>query len=348
MSQNGGDPAKTRQANSGNHRDGLTTLAPSREQDGQTWRPADIRAYQAHVADIWVGRGYYLVPCSAKDKAAMVGGFGADATEDQLARFRDPATVRAWWTGRYRRAHVGILTGPSGLVVIDIDVKGAGPDGHTGEDTWRELLAAAGESEPVTYTVRTPSGGRHLYFQQPADGRIGCATGLSGAAALGEHIDVRGWGGYVIAAGSYARAQGVPYTRTSPDGVRPAPLPGWLLTALRAPLHPARPAPPTTTTARRTSIPAPGSRGERYVATAITTECERLAAMPPESGRNDQLFRAALKLGGLVAAGHVGEELVREALADAAWRCGLPPRAAERTIASGMTRAQNAPREVPA
>ncbi len=84
------------------------------------------------------------------------------------------------------------------------------------------------------------------------------------------------------------------------------------------------------------------------MATAITTECERLAAMPPESGRNDQLFRAALKLGGLVAAGHVGEELVREALADAAWRCGLPPRAAERTIASGMTRAQNAPREVPA
>jgi hypothetical protein len=77
--------------------------------------------------------------------------------------------------------------------VLDIDRK-------NGKDGLRELIAyadAAGVDLPDTRTVRTPSGGLHLYFRwdesRPVGNRAGVLPGL----------DVRGKGGFVCAGGAY-------------------------------------------------------------------------------------------------------------------------------------------------
>lgn len=314
--------------------------------------PVDVTNHQRSVALTWVARGLPAVPCSRTDKGALVPGFGRDASPEQLAPFSDPEQVRAWWSGRFKRAHVGLLTGRSttggrGLVVVDLDMPkgGARPlegrwSGCNGGTDVLELLAReAGADWPETYSVLTPSGGMHLYFQQPADGPlIGCATGEGPTAPhIGPMVDVRGVGGYVIAAGSYSTAQGRAYERVSAPGVRPQPLPGWLLALLRpsAPsAAPPRPAPVCLYT------PGPrATREERAAAGALEHSVGRVEGAA-EGERNRQLFASARWLGELheSAPNVLDETTVREQLLAAALRSGQTEREALRTIHSGWQR----------
>ena len=93
--------------------------------------------------------------------------------------------------------------GASGLLVID-------PDGETG------LASAATMNLPPTYTMRTPRGGKHLYY-------IG--LGPSSVQKLGLKVDTRGVGGYVV-------WEGPGYELI--DDRSPAPLPAWVVPALNA------------------------------------------------------------------------------------------------------------------
>lgn len=75
---------------------------------------------------------------------------------------------------------IGILSGQSGLVFVDCDVRktdatfeGEGNErtlkpGETerGFDDLARVAAELGHEMPMTYAVRTPSGGTHLYFRQ--------------------------------------------------------------------------------------------------------------------------------------------------------------------------------------
>jgi hypothetical protein len=266
--------------------------------------------------------------------------------------------VRAWWSGRFKRAHVGLLTGRSttggrGLVVIDLDAaKSDMPplDGRWagcvhGYDVLELLAREAGADWPETYTVTTPSVGKpvpgtHLYFQQPADGPlIGCATGEGPTAPhIGPMVDVRGVGGYVIAAGSYSAAQGRMYERVSAPEVRPQPLPGWLLELLRPSVAPA--APPRTPSP--VCLYSPGHRAtreERAAAGALEHSVGRVEAAA-EGERNRQLFASARWLGELheSAPNVLDETTVREQLLAAALRSGQSEREALRTIRSGWER----------
>lgn len=94
----------------------------------------------------------------------------------------DLKQIAAWW-GRWPNANIGCATGPSGLVVIDTDVK---PDG-TGEDTLRGL-------PPLTPTrmARTPSGGVHRFYWDDF-GEVASTRGK-----IGPHVDTRAVGGYVL------------------------------------------------------------------------------------------------------------------------------------------------------
>lgn len=87
-----------------------------------------------------------------------------------------------------------------------------------------------------------------------------------------------------------------------------------------------------------------------YVAAAIDGECRELAAMPPNTGRNLRLFKAAARLGEVVGARLVPQAMVEEALEAAADDCGLVcedgRRAVLATIASGLARGIAKPREV--
>lgn len=300
---------------------------------------------QLSVALTWVGRGVPVIPCSRTDKGPMVAGFGRDATPEQLAQFSDPEKVRTWWSGRFKRAHVGLLTGRGidgrGLVVVDLDMKKDSTslldeyaDVASGADILERMATAAGVDWPDTYTVLTPSGGVHLYFLQPGDGPlIGCATGAGPTAPhLGPLIDVRGVGGLVIAAGSYSASQGLPYRRASDPQMMPQPLPAWLLERLRpgAARREVRPA--------LVHVMPTGDRAERYATAALNGEADKVAGAP-EGTRNGKLYAAARRLGELSATAPavLDEVAVRDQLLAAALAAGIRggEREALRTIRSG-------------
>jgi len=312
--------------------------------------PTDVTSHQRSVALTWSARGLPVVPCSRTDKGALVPGFGRDATPEQLAKFSDQEQVRAWWSGRFKRAHVGLLTGRGpdgrGLVVVDLDMpKGdarplegrwSGCDGGT--DVLERLAREAGADWPETYSVLTPSGGMHLYFQQPAEGPlIGCATGEGPAAPhIGPMVDVRGVGGYVIAAGSYSTAQGRAYERVSAPEVRPQPLPGWLLELLRPSAPAAAPPRPSAPVVHQLLA---GDRTERYAVAALNGEADKVASAG--AGEYWRLTTAsAFRLAELhhTAPRILTEQAVTDALVSAATRAGMEERAARRAVRTAWER----------
>jgi hypothetical protein len=243
----------------------------------------------------------------------------------------DIERVRAWWT----RAHynIGIACGPSGLVVVDLDVSLGTAAGDRvadrvtrhGTDVLDGLCRAHGEPYPAgTYAVATPSGGHHLYFT---------ATGSrvrNSAGRLGPLIDVRADGGYVVAAGSRIGRR----SYVVMDEAGPAPLPAWIAGLLEDKPPPEVPQ----------ALPPPGSQqGTAYAMAALRDETRRVAAAGVGT-RNDTLNRAAFSLGQLVAAGLLPPLAVITSLASAAARAGLPEDEALRTIRSGMTAGARKPR----
>lgn len=132
----------------------------------------------------------------------------------------DTDRIRAAWSDA--AFNIGIATGPSDLVVVDLDMpKGKGSsDAPSGAATFAALCERAGHLVPNTYRVRTASGGEHLYFTAPPGVRL---TNTAGTVA--PLVDTRAWGGYVVAASSTTpaasyEAVGAPVA---------APLPSWLL-----------------------------------------------------------------------------------------------------------------------
>jgi putative DNA primase/helicase len=130
-------------------------------------------------------------------------------------------TVARWWQSA-PCANVGIRTGPaSGLVVLDVD-------GRAGRLALRALVASRPRLQ--ARWART-GGGWHAYFAH-----LGTAVPNS-AGRLGEGIDVRGDGGYVVAPPS-RHASGRPYRWVGEEEAFAAiigdpghlsPMPTWLV-----------------------------------------------------------------------------------------------------------------------
>lgn len=99
----------------------------------------------------------------------------------------DPQVIRTWFEGAWSDAALCIDCGKSGLVGIDQDVT----DGYDGVSAW-EALNIGG---PVTWRVRSPTGGRHDYYR--ADPAHPFTVDNTGAVAPG--VDVRGMGGFLFA-----------------------------------------------------------------------------------------------------------------------------------------------------
>lgn len=83
-----------------------------------------------------------------------------------------------------------------------------------------------------------------------------------------------------------------------------------------------------------------------YAQKALADECE-IVASAQEGTRNHALNVAALKLGQLVGADLLDEEVVVDALTDAARRCGLREHEIGPTIRSGLTKGKSQPRVIP-
>lgn len=220
----------------------------------------------------------------------------------------DPKLIGQWLTGA---GAYGIACGPSGLVVIDLDV--AIPASEGGEAAFTALVNSAGAKWPSTFTVRTPSGGWHLYFQADPQVKITVSTGT-----VAPHVDVRGVGGYVVGPGSVI--DGRPYEVVNRGEV--VPLPGWL-----ARLCVPRPVPVT--------VPGTVPRSpDRYAQAALDAEAALVAAAP-EGCRNDQLSRSAFALARFPER-DLPAAAILPRLSGAAYQAGLREPEVGRTIRSAL------------
>src|SRR5690242_15996796 len=111
-------------------------------------------------------RGWYVFPLRRGSKLPLY-----NFTRWENRATTDPDQIFLWWReGAY---NIGVATGKSRLIVVDCDTPKADAslpacsDTQSGVDVLEELAAQAGASTPDTFTVRTPSGGLHLYFKAP-------------------------------------------------------------------------------------------------------------------------------------------------------------------------------------
>jgi len=289
--------------------------------------PALLRSALAAAA-----LGWHVFPCAVDGKRPALRGNWQDLATTS------PDQIRDWWS----RApfNIGIACGPSGLVVIDLDMPhDIGEDDEeaadgalfplSGADILSRLARQHGERYPGgTYIVDTPSGGCHLYFSAAGDARA-----RNSAGAVGPHIDVRADGGYVVGAGS--RIGGRAYAARGQRA--PAPLPPWLSRLVTE-----SPAPAVAVPAQWVPAGDP-AQGRAYALAALRAETSRVAAAVPGT-RNDTLNRAAFSLGQLVTAGLLLPIPVITSLIDAAMHAGLPEEEAIRTVRSGMAGGARKPR----
>ncbi|MFD8550375.1 bifunctional DNA primase/polymerase [Streptomyces fradiae] len=228
----------------------------------------------------------------------------------------DPDRIRAAWSaGAF---NIGLATGPSGLVVVDLDVpKGKGcSDALDGATTFGALCERAGHAVPATFRVRTAGGGEHLYFRAPAGVRL-----RNTARSLAPLVDTRAWGGYVVAPGS--TIHGGAYVVVDDRPVLE--LPAWLHDMLQAPSK------PTATVFR----PVAHRDVSRVAQVALERETAAVAATL-EGGRNAALLRGARAVGRFVAWGDLPRHVAEEAFQEAGEAAGLPPAECRTTIRSAL------------
>lgn len=123
--------------------------------------------------------------------------------------------------------NLGLVAGrDSGFFVLDVD------SGHGGNETLAELIVQHGEL-PKTPTAITGSGGKHILFKYP-DFEV---RNVQNSGKLGKGIDVRGTGGYIVAAPSiHPNGNHYVWDKTQAPSVTPlAPAPEWILKLLQAP-----------------------------------------------------------------------------------------------------------------
>ena len=173
------------------------------------------------IALAYARRGIPVFPCRGKLPLTKNGFLDATTDEDQ---------IYFWWT-EWPDANVGIPTGAaSRLWVLDVDPR------HGGHTALAKLESQHGPL-PDTCTVRTGGGGEHRYFPHVNGESI-----RNSAGKIGQGLDTRGEGGYVIAAGSVHPETKQRYVYL--NKLKPIQAPDWLVALACAPGNDAGPAGP--------------------------------------------------------------------------------------------------------
>lgn len=152
-----------------------------------------------HDAVEYVGSlGFFVVPlhsirdsggctCPARDECSNPGKhphgrLARNGTHDATSR---PERINEWFDRR-PWLNVGIATGPSQLVVLDVDPR------NGGLDSLRHLVKVHGPL-PRTRVCLTGGGGQHWYY------RVWDRQPPEGSAAFGPGLDVKARTGLVVA-----------------------------------------------------------------------------------------------------------------------------------------------------
>lgn len=195
----------------------------------------------------------------------------------------DAQQLHEWWT-YWPWAGIGIVTGArSRLVVVDIDPR------HDGNKTLGDL-ASRNELSTVTLTAHTGSGGIHLCYRLPDRRKAGNTSGRLPGLGDTPGVDVRGDGGYIVAAPSNHHS-GNRY-QWDPHSPTLAPAPPCTLRSQQRP--PPRPRPEVQAGRRggadyvpgRWTEKWPGSQGlpKGYATTRSTEPRSRLAPWSAPAG----------------------------------------------------------------
>jgi len=150
----------------------------------------------------YAARGLSIIPVKPDKKPCI-------KWQDFQSRKAAEDEIRSWW-GKWPDAMIGIVTGEiNGLFVVDCD----SPEGF-------EAVQALLPDSLEIPMARTPRGGWHLYFQYPA------GSGLTVQVNIMPKVDIRGEGGYVIAApssnadgGFYSWVDGLSLAEVAPPSV---------------------------------------------------------------------------------------------------------------------------------
>ncbi|QBJ94749.1 bifunctional DNA primase/polymerase [Rhodococcus sp. ABRD24] len=226
-----------------------TTLRPPGRirRSSEVNRPtAPVRDHILEQALAYVRAGLPVLPLRGKAPITSRGVYDASLDEDQL---------RQWWSrGNW---NVGVAV-PEGLVVLDVDPRNGGTDAA-------QLLTLRLGGLPDTLRARTGGGGWHVWLRIQA---------LSGdlRSSLGDGIDVKRFGGYVVMPPSIHPNTGRPYAWHTVAA--PATAPATWDRELRKPTSNTRPA-----------------KGHLRLATGgdYSASLERLANTT-EGGRGNALF----------------------------------------------------------
>lgn len=156
--------------------------------------------------------GFSIFPLIPNDKRPLIENWQNLATNDEQQ-------VKAWWS-TYPDANIGVST--ENLLVIDVDPR------NGGVETFKSLFETQhliGDEFPPTLAASTQSSGTHMFYWLPHG-----VTVRGGANKLGNGVDIKSHGGYVVGAGSSIDGRSYSWKRGyEPDKRDFAEAPTWLI-----------------------------------------------------------------------------------------------------------------------
>ena len=157
-------------------------------------------------------QGWQSFPCRPHDKTPLVKWADVATTEENM--------LVGWWDN-FPDANIGIACGKrSGIVVLDVDA------GHGGYDSLTKLIDQYGPL-PETPVSKTGSGGEHVFFKHPG------IEIRNSASKLGQGLDIRGDGGYVVAPPSLHPNGNTYEWVVRPSQVELSDMPAWMVGLLK-------------------------------------------------------------------------------------------------------------------
>lgn len=247
-----------------------------------------------------IDRGWWVFPIPPNTKVGWKGWPEASTNDYEY--------VRDTWPDD--DANIGIHCGPSGLLVLDIDVVGS----------YSDALSEVGTTAiPDTFTVQTASGKWHLYFSVPLENAF-----TNRVKVEGTQVDVRVNNGLVVGPGSMI--DGSEYKIIYDDPVAPLSdsprLAKWV-----------KPKPRTVRPVTR-SIWDRNKRSNQKAKDGIL----QIILEAPDGELNSRLYWASCRAGEMVAIGEWEMAEAELALTQAATEANLEPWRIGPTIQSGLRR----------